>query len=262
MVKKPLTTPYRKWLNEDVAYIITDQERAAFKTLQTDDEHEQFITDFWKRRDPTPGTPENEFKEEHYRRIAYTNEHFSTPSGLSGWKTDMGRIYITFGPPDEIDSHPDGGSYQRPVEDGGGTASTYPFQQWRYRYIQGIGNNIIIEFVDRDRTGDFHMTSDPSEKETGAAPAIKAGATVQPVGANGVRFSVPLDRYGDRPVAVSVRVLASDRHLVQTFENTIHGQMSFTGVLALTPGSYTLRVVVRDPATASPATDSIPFEVK
>ncbi|HTX39422.1 MAG TPA: GWxTD domain-containing protein [Bryobacteraceae bacterium] len=162
-LKKELETPYRKWLNEDVAYIITDEERAAFKRLQTDDEREQFIEQFWLRRDPTPDTVENEFKEEHYRRIAYANEHFA--SGIPGWKTDRGRIYITFGPPDEIDSHPSGGTYERPPEEGGGETSTYPFEQWRYRYIDGIGNNIIIEFVDTTMSGEYRMTSDPSEKD-------------------------------------------------------------------------------------------------
>jgi GWxTD domain-containing protein len=162
-LRKELETPYRKWLNEDVAYIITDEERAAFKRLQTDDEREQFIENFWLRRDPTPDTIENEFKEEHYRRIAYANENFA--SGIPGWKTDRGRIYITYGPPDEKESHPSGGSYERPPEEGGGTTSTFPFEQWRYRYIEGVGSNIIIEFVDPTMSGEYHMTMDPSEKD-------------------------------------------------------------------------------------------------
>src|SRR5579885_1564613 len=162
-LEKELAGPYKKWLNEDVAYIITDEERAAFKRLQTDEEREQFIEQFWLRRDPTPDTIENEFKEEHYRRIAYANEHYA--SGIPGWKTDRGRIYITFGPPDEIESHPSGGTYERPPEEGGGTTSTFPFEQWRYRYIDGIGNNIIIEFVDPTMSGEYHMTMDPSEKD-------------------------------------------------------------------------------------------------
>src|ERR1700692_3167780 len=145
-LKKELETPYRKWLNEDVAYIITDEERKAFKRLSTDDERENFIEAFWLRRDPTPDTEENEFKEEHYRRIAYANERFA--SGIPGWKADRGRIYIVYGPADEVESHPSGGSYQRPMEEGGGETSTYPFQTWRYRYIDGIGTNIMIEFVD------------------------------------------------------------------------------------------------------------------
>lgn len=162
-LRKELEGPYRKWLNEDVAYIITDEERAAFKRLSTDEEREQFIEQFWLRRDPTPDTAENEFKEEHYRRIAYANERFS--SGIPGWKTDRGRIYITFGPPDEIESHPSGGSYERPIEEGGGTTSTFPFEIWRYRYIEGIGSDILIEFVDPTMSGEYRMTMDPSEKD-------------------------------------------------------------------------------------------------
>src|SRR5689334_4676791 len=162
-LKKELETPYRKWLNEDVAYIITDEERAAFKKLQTAEERAQFIEQVWLRRDPTPDSVENEFKEEHYRRIAYANEHYA--SGIPGWKTDRGRIYITFGPPDEIESHPSGGTYGRPSEEGGGTTSTFPFEQWRYRYIEDIGNDIIIEFVDPTMSGEYRMTMDPSEKD-------------------------------------------------------------------------------------------------
>jgi GWxTD domain-containing protein len=162
-LRKELEGPYRKWLNEDVGYIITDEERQAFKRLMTDDEKQQFIEQFWLRRDPTPDSSENEYKEEHYRRIAYANERYA--SGIPGWKTDRGRIYITFGPPAEIESHPSGGSYERPIEEGGGTTSTFPFEKWRYRYIEGIGNDVIIEFVDPTMTGEYRMTMDPSEKD-------------------------------------------------------------------------------------------------
>jgi GWxTD domain-containing protein len=162
-LRKELETPYRKWLTEDVTYIITNEERQAFKKLQTDEERDQFIEQFWLRRDPTPDTVENEFKEEHYRRIAYANEHFA--SGIPGWKTDRGRFYIMYGPPDEIESHPAGGTYERPIDEGGGETSTYPFEQWRYRYIEGIGTNIILEFVDPSNSGEYHFTIDPSEKD-------------------------------------------------------------------------------------------------
>ena len=162
-LRKELETPYKKWLDEDVAYVITDEERQAFKRLATDEEREQFVEQFWRRRDPTPDSVENEYKEEHYRRIAYANERFA--SGFPGWKSDRGRIYITFGPPDEIEDHPSGGSYVRPWEEGGGTTSTYPFQKWRYRYIDGIGTDVMIEFVDTTMTGEFRMTMDPSEKD-------------------------------------------------------------------------------------------------
>jgi GWxTD domain-containing protein len=162
-LRKELLGPYRKWLTEDVGYIITDEERQAFKRLETDDERQSFIENFWLRRDPTPDSAENEFKEEHYRRIAYANERYA--SGIPGWKADRGRIYITFGPPAEIESHPSGGSYQRPYEEGGGQTSTYPFEIWRYRYIEGIGNDVMIEFVDKSMTGEYRMTMDPSEKD-------------------------------------------------------------------------------------------------
>jgi len=162
-LRKELETPYRKWLSEDVSYIITDEERTAFKRFSTDEEREQFIEQFWLRRDPTPDSAENEFKEEHYRRIAYANERYA--SGIPGWKADRGRIYITFGPPDEIESHPSGGTYERPPEEGGGTTSTFPFEKWRYRWIEGIGSDIIIEFVDPTMTGEYRMTMDPSEKD-------------------------------------------------------------------------------------------------
>src|ERR1700722_12298781 len=162
-LRKELETPYKRWLEEDVAYIITDEERKSFKTLATDDEREQFIEGFWLRRDPTPDTEENEYREEHYRRIAYANEHYA--SGIPGWKTDRGRIYIEYGPADEVESHPSGGTYDRPYEEGGGTTSTYPFEKWRYRYIDGMGNNIILEFVDTTMSGEYHLTMDPSEKD-------------------------------------------------------------------------------------------------
>jgi GWxTD domain-containing protein len=151
------------WLDQDVGWIITDEERSAFKQLSNDEERENFIESFWQRRDPTPDTAENEFKEEHYRRIAYANEHF--PAGIPGWKTDRGRTYIVFGPPDEIESHPSGGTYERPMEEGGGSTSTFPFEQWRYRYIEDIGQEVIIEFVDSCMCGDYHMTIDRSEKD-------------------------------------------------------------------------------------------------
>jgi GWxTD domain-containing protein len=158
-----LSKTYRKWLDEDVHWIITDQEKSAFMQLSNDEERDQFIEAFWQRRDPTPDTEENEYKEEHYRRIAYANEHYA--AGIPGWKTDRGHMYIVFGPPDEIDSHPSGGTYERPQEEGGGETSTFPFEQWRYRYIEGIGQEVIIEFVDTCMCNDYHMSLDRSEKD-------------------------------------------------------------------------------------------------
>ena len=160
---KELQPVYKEWLNGPVSYIITPEERSAFLHLQTNQERENFIEAFWERRNPDPGSPENTYKEEYYRRIAYANEHYS--SGIPGWKTDRGRIYLMWGKPDEVDSHPAGGPYERPTEEGGGETSTYPFEDWRYRYLEGIGENVEIEFVDPTGSGEYHLTMDPSEKD-------------------------------------------------------------------------------------------------
>jgi GWxTD domain-containing protein len=160
---KELETPYKQWLNEDVVYIISPEERQAFLQLETNEEREQFIEQFWLRRSSNPDLPDNDFKEEHYRRIAYANEHFA--SGIPGWKTDRGRMYIMWGPADEVESHPSGGTYDRPMEEGGGSTSTYPWETWRYRYMEGIGENVIWEFVDPSGSGEYRLTMDPSEKD-------------------------------------------------------------------------------------------------
>src|SRR6201992_3685115 len=160
---KELDTPYKQWLNEDVVYIISPEERNAFGQLATNEEREQFIEQFWLRRNPNPDLPDNDFKEEHYRRIAYANEHYA--SGIPGWKTDRGRMYIMWGPPDEIEAHPTGGTYDRPMDEGGGSTTTYPWETWRYRYMEGIGENVIWEFVDPSSSGEYHLTMDPGAKD-------------------------------------------------------------------------------------------------
>ncbi len=162
-LKQELSSTYKKWLNQDVVYIITPEEKSAFKQLSNDEERDQFIEQFWLRRDPTPDTPENEYKEEHYRRIAYANEHFS--AGIPGWRTDRGRIYITWGPADQVTSHPSGGTYDRSMQEGGGTTSTYPFEDWRYRYLEGVGENVELEFVDECMCGNYHLAQSPNEKD-------------------------------------------------------------------------------------------------
>jgi GWxTD domain-containing protein len=162
-VRQELKGAYKSWLEQDVAYIISDEERRAFKNLSNDEERESFIETFWQRRNPNPDSPENEFREEHYRRIAYANEHFA--AGKPGWKTDRGHIYIAFGKPDSIETHPSGGSYNRPIDEGGGQTSTFPFETWHYRYLEGVGDNIDIEFVDTCMCGDYHFTIDRGEKD-------------------------------------------------------------------------------------------------
>lgn len=155
----------KKWLKQDVSYIITSDERDAFDSLTNDEERYQFIEQFWLRRDPNPDTMVNEFRDEHYRRIAYANERFT--SGKMGWKTDRGRMYIMYGPPDQIETHHGGGTYHRPYWEGGGVTSTHPFITWRYRYLDGLdlGQEVIIEFVDRTFTGEYRIALDPFEKD-------------------------------------------------------------------------------------------------
>ena len=162
-LRKELASPYNKWLDEEVRWIISDEERTAFKRLQTDDEKQAFIEQFWLRRDPTPDTEENEFKEEHYRRIEWANQQYA--SGIPGWKTDRGQIYIKFGPPDENDSHTSGGSGERDIQEGGGETTFFPYERWRYRYLECCGSDVTIEFVDTTMTNEYHISMDPSEKD-------------------------------------------------------------------------------------------------
>ena len=162
-VKPELKKAYKDWLEKDVTYIITAEEKKAFKKLATDDERERFIEEFWRRRDPDPDTDENEFKEEYYERIAYANEHFA--SGIPGWKTDRGRIWIMYGKPDERETHPMGGNYDRPSYEGGGSTTTYPFETWFYRYLAGVGSGIEIEFVDPSGSGEYRIARNPNEKD-------------------------------------------------------------------------------------------------
>jgi GWxTD domain-containing protein len=154
---------YDKWLNEDVDYIITDEEREVFSKLQTPEEKDAFIEEFWRRRSSDPIHKPDEYKEEHYRRVAYANAHFGT--GIPGWKTDRGRTYIMFGEPTEIEDHAGGENYVRKPYEGGGSTNVYPFQVWRYRHIDGMGDDIEIEFVDQTWTGLYKISMNQSDKD-------------------------------------------------------------------------------------------------
>src|SRR6266581_4601826 len=174
------------WLRNIVPDIITEQERRAFLELGTEEEREQFKEIFWRDRNPDPDSPINPVREEHYRRLAYADEHFA--SGITGRKTDRGHIYIIWGPPDEIESHPTGGTYERSPEQGGGSSTAYAWELWRYRHLEGIGENIEIEFVDPSGTGEYHITRDPCEKD--------ALTHVPGVGASLSEMSPPSTRAG------------------------------------------------------------------
>jgi GWxTD domain-containing protein len=243
------SAPYSTWLTEEVPYIITKEERDAFLRLATNEEREQYIEEFWRRRNPDPDSPENGYREEHYRRIAYANERFS--SGIPGWKTDRGHIYILWGPPDELESHPSGGTYDRPPEQGGGSTTTYPWELWRYRHLEDIGDNIELEFVDPSSSGEYHLTMDPGEKDAlakvpGAGPSIgemlgrytkaqrftNTNGTTLPVPIGGLSagmdefdnveryFKVqrPPEHFKDLAEMVSVRILRNQIHMDYRFD--------------------------------------------
>ncbi len=198
-VKAEPKDAFKKWLSEEVPYVITPQERAAYLALSTDEERENFIKYFWDRRDPSPETEENEFREEYYERMAYANEHFS--SGIPGWKTDRGRIYITWGKPDSIEAHPSGGNYNRPSYEGGGDTTTYPFEIWFYRHLDNVGDGLEIEFVDRSGTGEYRLARDANEKDALAlVPGLNTRYGGQSDGSNGFK------REQDNPLARNILI--------------------------------------------------------
>ena len=202
---------FEKWLNQDVTLVISEEEEEVFSSLTTSEEKERFIEQFWFRRDPDPKTPINEFREEHYRRIAFANERFQ--SGIAGWKTDRGRIYIIRGPPDEIVSYPSGGRYLRQGHEGGGSTSTYPFEVWRYRYLEGLGEEVELEFVDASWAGEYRLSLNSDEKDallrvpnaglTRAESLGLATKTSRPFFQPGMRGRYPLsyERSQDSPFA-------------------------------------------------------------
>jgi len=153
---------FKKWLKEDVVYIISEEEKEIFSKLTTDEEREAFIEQFWTRRNPNPSSLDNDFKAEHYRRIQYANDWFR--SGEAGWKTDRGRIYVMYGKPTEVTRY-NGGQYERSYNEGGGVTTTWPFEKWVYRHIDGIGDNVELEFVDDTLAGEYHLAMFPWEKD-------------------------------------------------------------------------------------------------
>ncbi|HKW31549.1 MAG TPA: GWxTD domain-containing protein [Candidatus Acidoferrum sp.] len=197
---KELSPPDKDWLEKDVPDIITPEEHRTFLELSTNEEREQFIEIFWDKRNPDPESSINTAKEEHYRRLSYADEHFS--SGIPGRKTDRGRLHIIWGPPDEIESHPTGGSYQRSMEQGGGESEAYAWEKWRYRHLEGIGENIEIEFVDPSGSGEYHIAYDPCEKDAlahvpGAGPSLsemlgRASRADRLTNSNGTTCPMPL----------------------------------------------------------------------
>ena len=268
---KQAVSPYQKWLDEEVVYIITAQEKQAFAALRTDDERNKFIEQFWERRNPAPGSPENDFKKEHYRRIAYASDRFKT-SSAPGWKTDRGRTYIQYGPPDEIESHPSGGKYTRPPSEGGGDTVTYPFEQWMYHLIEGVGKNVIVEFVDKAGTGDYRMTTDPNAK---SASVGVIGSLIYSSMGPGPHASVSLRSDGEMTVTVPIefdanqylitsKTVKADGTSIGTAQaiavsckvmpndtGCVGNKFETHGPNTLPPGSYTLTIAVKDAGSST-----------
>jgi GWxTD domain-containing protein len=290
--KNALKSQYKQWLDADVAYIIQDEERKAFLQLATDEERAQFIEQFWLRRDPTPGTAENEYKAEHYRRVAYANEHFS--STIPGWKTDRGRVYITLGPPDEIEAH----------------AQPYPVEFWRYRSIEGVGQNIEFEFSDAAGTGELRMSAGPNVLKMWPAFQSQAGFVGDPSqipyrkwsddGANTLPMKVHVDYLRGTETATIVninlqienrdlqfqatdgvdravvnlfgRVTSMTRRPITTFEPTLeinvlpgsaqnHTRQIFQQSVPLVPGRYQLLITAKDVSSGKVASYGIALDV-
>jgi GWxTD domain-containing protein len=244
-VKPELKKAYKDWLEKDVTYVITDEEKRAFKKLQTDLEREKFIEEFWRRRDPDPDTEENEFKEEYYERIAYANEHFA--SGIPGWKTDRGRIWIMYGKPDERETHPMGGAYDRPSYHGGGSTTTYPFEIWFYRYLPGVGSGIEIEFVDPSGSGEYRIARSPDEKDAmlmvpgaGLTLSEQLGLSNKADRITGLGGSSHYQREQDSPFS-RLQMLADLNRPPQVKFNDLASAVN-TGVIEENPLSFDVRV--------------------
>jgi GWxTD domain-containing protein len=245
-------TPWTAWLSEDVTYIITPEERLAFQNLRTDEERQHCIEQFWERRNPKPGSATNAAKNEHYRRIQYANRKFTTAE-MPGWKTDRGRIYITFGPPDEIESHP-----------GGGVRSTYPYEDWLYDHIDGVGDNVIMEFVDPAGSGDYRMTMDPNVKEAPSGLQKQrplTGASVVTPGDGTAKVSVSMERYQGHPIIVSGRLVSADGRMAGLIRDLVKppvtGQRLYT--LQVQPGDYQLHLAVQDLTTNTVYNETLTF---
>jgi GWxTD domain-containing protein len=237
---------YNDWMTKEVAYIITKEEKEAYKKLTTDDERENFIENFWRRRDPNPDTEENEYREEYHERIAYANDHFT--SGIPGWKTDRGRIYIAHGKPDSIESHPAGGQYDRPSYEGGGSTSTYPFETWFYRHLEGVGSGVEIEFVDPTGTGEYRIARNSNEKDAllnvpgaGLTTSEQLGLSSKGDRISGIAGNNSFGREQDNPFT-KLQVLANLQRPPQVKFSDLQSSLTDSPVIDNNPLDFDLRV--------------------
>ncbi len=266
-------TRFETWLDQDASGLATAPERALFKTLRTPADRQRFIDEFWLRRDPTPNTIENERQEEHYERILYSNEHFAC--ALQGWQTDRGKIYIRYGPPDEV---------ERPAaKDTGGV----PTEIWRYRFLEAAGEATRLDFVDTAKDGLFPLTKDEAARFISAqentpggpmrlgaiqSPALlfpelrKAAADADQPADGWFELRSDFVRATDAtvlalltmrfPVTTEVRVFgtmtAVDGGATRSFEQDLSGGRPFDSArwwreaLPISPGPYLLTVAAQD----------------
>ncbi len=247
-VKKEINTKkiYDNWMNNEVPYIISKDEKKAFEKLTTDEERENFIENFWRRRDPNPDTEENEYREEYHERIAYANEHYT--SGIPGWRTDRGRIYIAHGKPDSIESHPSGGSYDRPSYEGGGSTTTYPFETWFYRHLDGVGDGLEIEFVDPTGTGEYRIARNSNEKDAllnipgaGLTTSEELGLSSKGDRISGIAGNGNFGREQDNPFT-KLQVLSDLQRPPQVKFSDLQASLTDSPVIDNNPLDFDLRV--------------------
>jgi len=187
---------YKTWLEQDVRWIITDQERKAFKMLHNDEERDSFVEAFWARRDPTPDTFQNEFKVEHYERMDYANKNFGFED-TPGWRSDRGRMYVMYGKPDEIQKYLPGDTRSEASgqeDDSASKVVGLPTEVWSYRYLEGVGMDVVLEFVDPCGCGRYQMTLDPASKDVVLLPPWLLGTPES-------RTQTPPDLYSFRRIS-------------------------------------------------------------
>jgi GWxTD domain-containing protein len=160
--KAKLPDQYKKWLEEEVVYIISPIEKEVFLKLDTDRLRDLFIEAFWKQRDPTLATPDNEFKTEHYRRISYANYYYGRVAAKAGWRTDRGHVYIVLGEP-------------RTIEKYESSTNSYAAEVWFYqgRETEGLPAGFNLVFFQRGGNGDFIFYSPSKDGPQALMPAYR-----------------------------------------------------------------------------------------
>jgi len=271
---------------------MSEDERNAFRHLTTGDEQAALIEEFWLRRDPTAGTAQNEYKEEHYRRIAYASERFPT-STQPGWRSDRGRVYIIFGPPDENESHP------------AGDGTSPPYEIWRYAWIENLGANVALTFYDPERTGAYRLLQPDlvisSGQDAGSVQPIAVSSDAPEAAANSclvcsvsVRLRPPVDTpsflarievtlgeegltfrsedgFQKAVVNVYARVTSADRRPINVFEDVLTvahpsgvprlGRSLYRKFVPLGPGSYRFSIVAKETASGRTESKDLSFTV-